>query len=150
MQNTNARSFSHHVVNQSYFNALYKDASRTLSLTQQRHASQEISVCAEFFSTDEAASWRSCNNWQYHVCIIRIYGRSGQGLQDFSEGALCWFVHLLILQSISQLRRKILFIVRLQLIMKRNHANKELLRLAEIKRERASQSVEFSFFVRTS
>jgi hypothetical protein len=135
-------------VKQLFFNALYK--SRTLSVTQQHHAFQEISVCAEFFSTHEAVSWLSCNMWQYHVRIIRIYGRSRQGLQDFSEGALCWFANLLILQSISQLRRKILFVVRLQLIMKRNHASKELLRLAEVKRERASQSVEFSFFVRTS
>ncbi len=48
-----------------------------------------------------------------------------------------------------QLRRKILFIVRLQMMMRQNHAQSELLKLAESKRERAAKSAEFSFFVRT-
>ncbi len=48
-----------------------------------------------------------------------------------------------------QLRRKILFIVRLQLVMRRNHAQKQCLRAVAAKRAlQLATKADFSFFVR--
>jgi len=57
------------------------------------------------------------------------------------------FKHCLIF--FEQLRRKILFIVRLQLVMRRNHAHKQCLRAVAAKRAlQLATKADFSFFVR--